>query len=72
MKTRFCSVVIALCLALPGGTRRRAESSPKGLASEQSLPSRYEYVVQDMLKYCQPQKGFWVDLGAGQGQVAWR
>jgi ubiquinone/menaquinone biosynthesis C-methylase UbiE len=27
-------------------------------------------VVQDILKFCQPKKGFWVDLGAGKGQVA--
>lgn len=44
--------------------------SPKGIASEQSLPSRYPYVVQDMLKFCQPDKGFWIDLGAGPGGVA--
>ena len=43
---------------------------PKGLEGEQSLPSRYPYVVQDILKFCKPQKGFWIDLGAGRGQVA--
>ena len=43
---------------------------PAGLKSKQSLPSRYPYVVQDVLKYCQPEKGFWIDLGAGKGQVA--
>jgi SAM-dependent methyltransferase len=44
--------------------------SPAGLAAERSLPSRHEYVVQDMLKFCEPARGFWVDLGAGEGQVA--
>ena len=44
--------------------------APEGIKSEQSLPSRYPYVVQDMLKYCAPQKGLWIDLGAGKGQVA--
>jgi SAM-dependent methyltransferase len=44
--------------------------APEGIKSEQSLPSRYPYVVQDMLKHCEPQKGFWIDLGAGKGQVA--
>jgi ubiquinone/menaquinone biosynthesis C-methylase UbiE len=34
------------------------------------LPSRYPFVVQDVLKHCKPNKGFWVDLGAGKGQVA--
>ena len=36
------------------------------LKSEQSLPDRYPYVVKDVLDFCQPQKGFWVDLGAGK------
>jgi len=40
------------------------------LKGEQSLPSRYPYVVQDVLRLCKPNKGFWVDLGAGKGQVA--
>jgi hypothetical protein len=44
--------------------------TPKGLESERNLPSRHPYVVQDMLKYCQPTKGFWIDLGAGHGDVA--
>ncbi len=43
--------------------------APHGLRSERSLPSRYPYVVQDVLRYCQPKHGFWVDLGAGQGQL---
>lgn len=37
---------------------------------EQSLPSRHPYVVQDVLRLCKPNKGFWVDLGSGKGQVA--
>jgi len=44
--------------------------APAGLKGERSLPSRYEHVVQDVLRLCRPQKGFWVDLGAGKGQVA--
>ena len=44
--------------------------APKDIKSEQSLPDRYPYVVKDVLDFCQPQKGFWVDLGAGKGQVA--
>jgi hypothetical protein len=43
--------------------------APKDIKSEQSLPDRYRYVVKDVLDFCQPQKGFWVDLGAGKGQV---
>ena len=44
--------------------------TPNGIASEQSLPDRYPYVVQDILDFCTPRKGFWIDLGAGKGQVA--
>ncbi len=44
--------------------------APKNIQSEQSLPSRYPYVVEDILRSCKPDEGFWVDLGAGQGQVA--
>jgi len=35
-----------------------------------SLADRYPCVVKDVLKYCEPTKGFWVDLGAGKGQVS--
>ncbi|MCY2991464.1 MAG: class I SAM-dependent methyltransferase [Planctomycetota bacterium] len=45
-------------------------AAPEGIKSEQALPSRHQYVVQDILKFCQPKKGLWVDLGAGQGPVA--
>ena len=44
--------------------------APHGIRAEKGLPSRYPYVVHDALNFCQPQKGFWVDLGAGKGQVA--
>lgn len=43
---------------------------PAGIKAEQALPSRYPFVVADMLSFCQPTKGFWIDLGAGKGQVA--
>lgn len=43
---------------------------PKGIETELSLPGRHLYVVQDILKHCRPKKGFWVDLGAGKGQIA--
>ncbi len=64
------SVAFLLFLIVSHGDAAAQESgAPKGLRSEQALPSRYPHVVQDVLKYCQPQKGFWIDLGAGQGQV---
>jgi len=43
---------------------------PTQVTSNTPLPDRYPYVVKDILKYCQPKKGFWIDLGAGKGQVA--
>ena len=52
----------ALCAA--------AAAPADDLRSEQSLPNRYPYVIQDILKHCKPAKGFWLDLGAGKGQVA--
>ena len=44
--------------------------SPTQVTGNTPLPDRYPYVVKDNLKYCQPKKGFWIDLGAGRGQVA--
>ncbi len=71
MKTWLWAIRAACCLALlPSFAVSQESAAPKGLKSERSLPSRYPYVVQDLLKFCQPQKGFWVDLGAGKGQVA--
>jgi SAM-dependent methyltransferase len=65
------SCALFFCLtSLPVPSAAQKAASPSGLKGEQSLPSRYPYVVQDVLKYCRPNKGFWVDLGAGKGQVA--
>ena len=48
-----------------------AESEgPPGIQDERALPSRYPYVVQDVLRLCRPQKGLWIDLGAGKGPMA--
>ena len=43
--------------------------APTNIRSERKLPDRYPYVVEDVLKYCEPAAGFWVDLGAGRGQL---
>lgn len=63
-------VAALACVALPSARPADASEAPKGLRSEHKLPDRYPYVVKDILKYCQPKKGFWIDLGAGKGQVA--
>jgi ubiquinone/menaquinone biosynthesis C-methylase UbiE len=79
MKTSWSMLVAVSCLLFlspdavsqePKAPDSSAAKAPKGLKSEQSLPSRYPYVVQDALGFCKPEKGFWVDLGAGKGQVA--
>jgi ubiquinone/menaquinone biosynthesis C-methylase UbiE len=71
MKTWFWVMGAACCLTLlPSVAVSQQSAAPDGIKSEHSLPSRYPYVVQDILKFCKPQKGFWVDLGAGKGQVA--
>ena len=63
---------LGLVVGLLAGTVGYAQEtgSPAGIKAKQSLPSRYACVVEDMLKYCRPDKGFWIDLGAGKGQVA--
>ncbi len=43
---------------------------PTQATADTPLPDRYPYVVKDILKYCKPKKGFWIDLGAGKGQVS--
>ncbi len=58
------------CMALQGSGIGQEIGSPEGIKTEQSPPSRYTYVVEDMLRFCEPHKGFWIDLGAGKGQIA--
>ncbi len=50
--------------------RAQQPKPPKNITADTPLPDRYAYAVKDILKYCQPKKGFWIDLGAGKGQVA--
>lgn len=71
MKTWWLVIGAVSCLMLFSSSAVSQETtSPKGIATEQSLPGRHRYVVQDILKLCKPEKGFWVDLGAGKGQIA--
>lgn len=65
----LCFVVFSF-MGMELGLYAQASSAPKGIQKERSLPSRYRYVVEDVLKYREPETGFWVDLGAGKGQVA--
>ncbi len=67
--TTSCALGIIVVLATTPLLGGEDSGAPRGLRSEQSLPSRYPYVVEDVLKHCKPQKGFWIDLGAGKGQL---
>lgn len=60
--------ILALATSQPRLFARQS-GAPKDIKSEQSPPDRYVCVVKDIIKYCQPTKGFWIDLGAGKGQV---
>jgi SAM-dependent methyltransferase len=72
MNVRTISVLVFLsCFALAQPQAHgQQQKAPRDIKSEKSLPDRYPYVVQDILKYCKPEKGFWIDLGAGKAQVA--
>ncbi len=62
-------VIISGFVFAPCPAFAQQPKAPKGINSERSLPDRYPYNVKDILKYCEPEKGFWVDLGAGKGQL---
>jgi SAM-dependent methyltransferase len=68
-KLRAASVVIAVLAASAMRGDAQQPASPQGFEKERTLPSRHPYVVRDVLKHCRPQPGFWVDLGAGKGQL---
>ena len=70
MKILAGFIGIAILAANPSGGLAQKSTAPKDIGSEQSLPSRYPYCIEDALGFCSPTKGFWVDLGAGKGQVA--
>lgn len=65
----FCTAVASGSLVCPQVQAAEADAPP-GIQEERTLPSRYPHVAQDILRLCRPQKGFWIDLGAGKGPVA--
>jgi ubiquinone/menaquinone biosynthesis C-methylase UbiE len=71
MNTRAISILVLVFsfILVQRPILAQQSSAPKGINSERSLPDRYSYVVQDILNHCKPEKGFWVDLGAGKGQL---
>lgn len=68
--------VAVLCTAVASGgllcpaLQAAGNDAPPGIQDERALPSRYPHVVQDVLRLCRPERGLWIDLGAGKGPVA--
>lgn len=69
----FVGLLLAIAADGPGSPEAKDTAdhsrAPSGLRAERELPSRHPYNVKDILRYCKPEKGFWVDLGAGRGQL---
>jgi SAM-dependent methyltransferase len=69
-KAMKSSLILAVILTgLTTASTAQDPGAPRGPEGGARLSDRYFYVVKDVLKYCQPQKGFWIDVGAGKGQV---
>lgn len=49
--------------ALESACKSKKDSTPS------QLPDHYPCVAADILEYCSPRKGVWVDLGSGSGGV---
>lgn len=71
MKVGLAARAVCMCALFVEAFSLAAEpvsqAPPEG---ERAMPGRHAYVVQDVLRLCQPRPGLWVDLGAGKGQVA--
>ena len=69
--TRLTAIAIVFVGLIVPASQLDAQDvqKPTRVTGNTPLPDRYPYVVKDILKYCQPKKGLWIDLGAGQGQV---
>jgi SAM-dependent methyltransferase len=48
----------------------QSAASAEQEAASVEAHDHYYYVADDILEYCKPRKGVWVDLGAGTGSVA--
>jgi len=68
-KTAATAMILVGLVFLATRVHAQDAQKPDRVTASTPLPDRYPYVVQDILKYCQPRKGSWIDLGAGKGQV---
>ena len=69
-RTAATAVILVGLLNSSNHLSARGAEKPAPAAASTAQPDRYACVVEDMLKFCNPTKGFWIDLGAGKGQVA--
>jgi len=66
----ICKSILAISLGmlvLPGLASSK-DVSPSDSANR-PLPNWYPYIASDILEWCKPEAGVWVDLGAGSGGV---
>jgi ubiquinone/menaquinone biosynthesis C-methylase UbiE len=75
---RLCTIlggVVGLVLAALSSTVGVFAQPPKPVCTSNEdgtpsrLPDHYPYVAADIIEYCSPRKGVWVDLGSGSGGV---
>jgi SAM-dependent methyltransferase len=69
-RTAVTTIVLVGLLSLSDDLSARGAEKPASDNASTAQPDRYLCVVEDMLKFCRPTRGFWIDLGAGEGQVA--
>ena len=67
---RKCVLLFAVALALAAHGSAQESGAPAGLQGESRLPERYSYVVKEHPAIFPAEKGFWIDLGAGKGQLS--
>ena len=60
---------ISVVVAADGPAPKSSHPS-ESAAIRAQLPDHYPFVAADILRYCRPQPGVWVDLGSGNGGVA--
>ena len=63
------AVLPLLAAAVAFGEVSDSPRVKKAASTRSQLPDPYPYVAADILEYCRPRKGIWVDLGSGSGGV---
>ncbi len=58
-----------LAVAVAFGQASESPGAKEATPRPAQLPSPYPHIATDVLEYCRPKKGVWVDLGSGSGGV---